>query len=50
MNDWEKMTGVFRICRKCKFRDGNKCLYNGECEAVYEQAEILALSEAWSEL
>jgi len=47
MNDWEKMTGIFRVCRKCRFRRGNQCLYRGECEALYERAEISALSEGW---
>ena len=42
-NDWENMTGIFKVCRKCRFRKGNKCLYNGECEALRERCEILAL-------
>jgi hypothetical protein len=41
-NNWEKMTGIFEACRGCKYRKGNDCLYDGECKAVEEKAEILA--------
>jgi hypothetical protein len=45
-SDWVKMTGVFSPCRRCRYRRGENCLYDGECEAVEERAEVAAEAEA----
>jgi hypothetical protein len=44
-DSWERMTGIFSVCRKCKYRKGNECGFDGECNAVKEKAEIIAESE-----
>jgi hypothetical protein len=45
VDDWEKMTGIFRVCRKCKYRKGLDCMYEGECEALIERCEYYPLPE-----